>query len=301
MHEEDPSGPADVRVSDAWPALLSEVQRHPGRVIVCGAPDSGKSTFCWWLAEALSAAGRVAVVDADVGQSRIGPPACVGWRMLGASACETYFVGDVAPVSRPTACLAGTVRLARRAQRAGADWTIVDTTGWVSGPGALNLKHSKVDLLAPVRLVLIAREGELDGVARPWRRGSRVAIDRLEPRALAVKTSVERARWRETRFGEWLAGSSLRDVDLGSLSLVNTPPLDADPALLHGLLVGFLDAEGLMITLGLLQSVDWRESRAVVLCRPEALGAVGLRFGLIALNPDGTAATETGPRDRQGD
>lgn len=51
-------------------------QAAPGlRVIVVGVTDTGKSTFCRYLASCLVEAGiEVSLVDADVGHCTIGPP-----------------------------------------------------------------------------------------------------------------------------------------------------------------------------------------------------------------------------------
>ena len=51
--------------------------------LVLGASDTGKTTLVETLAGKLAEAGPVAVVDADIGQSHIGPPATVGWAMAG--------------------------------------------------------------------------------------------------------------------------------------------------------------------------------------------------------------------------
>jgi polynucleotide 5'-kinase involved in rRNA processing len=62
-------------------------------VLVLGARDTGKTTLVTYLAHALLAdGGSVVVVDADLGQSEIGPPTTVG---LG------YLRGRVARLAAP--------------------------------------------------------------------------------------------------------------------------------------------------------------------------------------------------------
>jgi polynucleotide 5'-hydroxyl-kinase GRC3/NOL9 len=52
---------------------ILETTRRPLVVMVVGAVDTGKTTFCTCLARALFERGmKVAVVDADLGQSDIG-------------------------------------------------------------------------------------------------------------------------------------------------------------------------------------------------------------------------------------
>ena len=62
--------PADLQVPLQWEQLAEQARTGWQRVVIIGGTDVGKSTLCWWLAEQLAPQGRVAVVDADVGQSR---------------------------------------------------------------------------------------------------------------------------------------------------------------------------------------------------------------------------------------
>ena len=160
--------PDDLQVPEQWAELCQEARAGWQRIIIVGGTDVGKSVLCWWLAEQLSKQGPTAVLDADVGQSRVGPPAAIGWRFTDAEAGEFYFVGEVTPAPRPADCIAGTVRLAQRAAAAGAEFTIVDTSGYVDGPGAVSLKKAKIELLAPALVIALGKAGrviECDGAA----------------------------------------------------------------------------------------------------------------------------------------
>src|SRR5947209_10904243 len=62
-----------------WDAALDRAAAMTGTVVLIGPPDSGKSTFALALANRLAEVGRpAAVIDADVGQSEIGPPGAIG-------------------------------------------------------------------------------------------------------------------------------------------------------------------------------------------------------------------------------
>ena len=61
--------------------------------MLIGAPDTGKSTVSRMIVEAgLSASKTVAYVDGDLGQAIVGPPTCVGLRILR----ENKDLGDLA-------------------------------------------------------------------------------------------------------------------------------------------------------------------------------------------------------------
>jgi GTPase SAR1 family protein len=73
----DPRRKLDV--PPEWGAAASEIfVRSLRTVLVIGGSAVGKSSFCRYLTEVLLARqAEVAFVDADIGQSNIGPPATV--------------------------------------------------------------------------------------------------------------------------------------------------------------------------------------------------------------------------------
>jgi polynucleotide 5'-hydroxyl-kinase GRC3/NOL9 len=93
--------------------LLSKNLIQKGICLILGASDTGKTTLAEALAKHLAKHQPVGVIDADIGQSHIGPPATVGWAVVDnpqidfspAAACAASagvggisFVGDVTPV-----------------------------------------------------------------------------------------------------------------------------------------------------------------------------------------------------------
>jgi len=55
--------------------LLNCLRDRPGVTLLLGATDTGKTTLIRQLACSLALHGRTAIIDCDVGQSSIGPPA----------------------------------------------------------------------------------------------------------------------------------------------------------------------------------------------------------------------------------
>src|SRR3989440_4823833 len=111
--------------------------------LILGTSDTGKTSLTARLAAALAARGeRVAVVDADVGQSEIGPPTTVGLgrvsgalaRLGDAEVLALEFVGDTSPVRYIRETADATGRLVRRALAAGVERALVDTGGLGAGP-----------------------------------------------------------------------------------------------------------------------------------------------------------------------
>lgn len=287
--------PTQIRISREWLQLL-EALPGGGRVLVVGPSDSGKTTLCQWLVGKLRERAPTAWVDADVGQSQVGPPACVGWRMAGAERESFYFVGDVTPATVPLAAAAATARAVHDAEAQGAGVAVIDTTGYLEGEGALALKSAKLELLAPLDLLAVGDSPPVRRLLAAWHRDQRLRVHRVPTaEGLRRKTPAERCEWRQRLFAASFAGCDLRRVGLRGLALSGLPTARelADRGLqwsdLSGLLVGFHDARRRGIVVGLLHSLDLRGGEMVVRTRPEAESAVGVSFGRIRLRPDGAS------------
>src|SRR5438094_62962 len=119
---------------------IAELSAHPGRVFVLGGVDAGKTTFARRLAaKALSSGQSVAIVDADLAQSTIGPPGTVGMKIVtgpddltdGVTPDAMAFVGSISPRGNILALVTGTAKLVMRAIEMGARLTIVDTSALI--------------------------------------------------------------------------------------------------------------------------------------------------------------------------
>jgi polynucleotide 5'-hydroxyl-kinase GRC3/NOL9 len=220
--------PGLIEAPDAWRGLSTRIDSEGGTILLLGASDSGKTTLLRWLMRTLTAAGRrVALVDSDIGQSTVGPPATVGL----AFAAPTYgdpglppialrFVGAVSPAGQDLPLAAGLRRLADKASAMGAEVLLVDTTGFVLGPAARRLKYHKIDLLAPRRVIALQRDEELEPILRLFEARKGMAISRLpvSPHAVARSFQVRRS-YRAQRFADYFRGSSLVELPLHGVGL----------------------------------------------------------------------------------
>ncbi|MBM3472745.1 MAG: hypothetical protein FJX75_05665 [Armatimonadetes bacterium] len=281
----------DLHVPGDWLTLREELAAGPPAVLVVGGSDSGKSTFCRWLAaEWAPKGGACWLIDADVGQSQLGPPATVGAAPVGSSEAAAFFAGDVSPRRVLPQMLAAFAEAVRAAREAAAKRIVVDTTGWTTGPDAVALKVAKAALLGEAHVVLIEREDELRAFRRAWRGLARFPVHRLEPVPEVRRRSPEERRAnREAAFRASLEGAVECEIDLrrvaasgiGSLSLPR-------PSVPTGLLLGLNDAGGRLLSLGVLERLDPATGRLQCLCRAEAGAAAEVRFGRLLLDPDGT-------------
>ncbi len=210
MNSPPDTAPHAIDMPSSWVWSATQIQQHRWRtILVIGATDRGKSTYCQFLSQTLLAAGeRVAVVDADVGQKDIGPPATItlGYPQRDTSLTQAepaawYFVGAVSPARHLLAAVLGARQLVDAAR---APRVIINTTGFVHGIGRI-LKGYKIEAIRPDVIVAIARGRELSAVLTPYRHYRTLRIS-ASPRAV-TKTPEQRRANRERAFAIYFAAA----------------------------------------------------------------------------------------------
>ncbi len=156
-----------------WLPGLDALRRLPdgGICLLIGGTDRGKTTFTTIVARTLAAEyERVAIIDADIGQSEIGPPGTVGAAWATGDAAKlhdlkpaaVFFVGAFAPVSVALEQVVATAQAVQWARARGAQRILIDTTGFISGPAARRLKAAKAQASQPNLVLGIAKDRELE-------------------------------------------------------------------------------------------------------------------------------------------
>lgn len=211
------------QVNQDWQKLANRIVKPQQIVLVIGATDAGKSTFCRYLVDTALAQGlKTAFVDADVGQSQIGPPTTIGMKSLtpettpvqfDGSADQLYFVGDLSPRSRYLETLTGTRLMVDSARETDADFIVIDTTGYIHDPQAVFLKQHKIELIRPNHLVGIGRSTELEQITACYDQQEWIKVYYLRShRNVRSKTSNARSRYRKARFDAYFSESSTQQI-----------------------------------------------------------------------------------------
>lgn len=238
----------EYQINADWKRLAEQIVKPNQRVLVLGASDTGKTTFCRYLIDtARTAALKVALVDADIGQSQIGPPTTVGMKLyefedtvninpsennsldtnsspsenkgeasrigsdLGAD--EIYFVGAISPQRNLLPILTGTRLMVDSAIDAGADFIVIDTTGYIHDGAAAMLKQQKIDLIRPNHTVCIGRTKNLDWIVGSYHNTNILKIHNLLPHQLVRSKSSElRKRNRQAKFSDYFQGAELQEI-----------------------------------------------------------------------------------------
>jgi polynucleotide 5'-hydroxyl-kinase GRC3/NOL9 len=251
------------------------------RVLVLGAVDVGKSTFCRELLCAANHAGRmIRLVDSDVGQKLIGPPACV---TLGQATSDAelsllglVFVGTTSPVRAWRQLISGTAHMV---ERAGDAVVVINTGGLLSGPGR-RLKLEKVSALKPDLVIGIGQDPELNAVLNE---ASDLRIMKLPSSPLARrKTEGERRAARREAFRAYFAPAIEVAIAMRDLEMIGAPTPHAYPPI--RLLVGLAAASGRDLGLGVVVSVDTDTATIICLTPVDPAKVALLRWGSITLD-----------------
>jgi len=213
---------SDLEILPEWVRAAQAVLARPGVVMVLGASDSGKTTLCRILAEHWRMAGRtVGLVDGDIGQSSIGPPATIGLAILSPHhrfpdspfPRLLYFVGSTSPPGHFLSHILGTQSLVQSAVHLGAEIVLVDTTGLITGAAAVSLKWHKFQAIRPQHVLALQRQGELEPILQLMEDQTSLQVHRLPVSAKAVRRShAARRKYREERFQEYFAQALRHDL-----------------------------------------------------------------------------------------
>lgn len=264
-------------MSSSWAAAL-EVVAAARVTLVLGATDTGKSTLVTRLAGALAGAGHaVGVVDADLGQSDVGPPTTVGLgrvrapiqRLAEAELVALEFLGVTSPACCMRQTAGSTARLVRRAQAIGCERVLVDTSGLVAGAFGHALKRLKLDAVRPDALVALQHADECEPILREYAGGPIVV--RLPAARTARRSAVARRQARQQALQAHLRGAVPVTLDLGRVA-TRAAPTGRGPAVTEaeGLLVGLGGHDGCTLGLGWVSAVDTARARLTVATRVEA-------------------------------
>ncbi|MBP8646552.1 MAG: hypothetical protein KBH99_10595 [Syntrophobacteraceae bacterium] len=235
----------EMDIPIAWERSLGMILSGGWRkILVLGETDSGKSTYCRYLAQQMVVQGfQVSMLDADIGQKDIGPPACIS-------------LGSVQPVRRndslakPGGSADGSSSPQEGADRTqkpeicgrtvwGESWRVTQEAWYFVGSVSpvqhllpmvvgitrllrLNrspfvlinttglvrglgtiLKAYKIEAVCPDVLVGIERKQELDPIFHEYRYLRTVRIP-SSPRAVP-KTPEERVAARQAAFGRYFS------------------------------------------------------------------------------------------------
>ena len=273
-----------------------------------GPVDVGKTTTATAIANAAIRAGlRTAVVDADTGQSDIGPPTTVAValpqyparQMDHWQAVSAFFVGDTTPQAVYPYLVEGTARALELARARRAEMIVVDTTGWVEGVAAVAAKVRKLRRVAPRHVVALQRHGEVEPILE--RLPAQFTVHRLRPAPQVRSRSPEvRRAIRAARFRRYFAAGRPHTLTLDAVPQTRPPVYagqevpqdrvlrDIPAAELLHVLVGLVEDDGWLRAVGTIVATAPDQDTVTVLAPAASLaGVAALQWGILRVAPSG--------------
>ena len=210
-------------VPSSWENAAKEVLslKKPVTVMVMGGVDSGKTSFCTFLAnEALRKKWKTSIIDADLGQSDVGPPSTIGFNFISEpvkdlfeiKAENAYFVGLTSPSGAVNKVIEGLTELKSRVMEADVDFLIINTDGWVDGEDAAKYKIQLTKTVFPSVVVGIRQEDELNPILTALKETKILAID--SPQLVQRRNREKRKILRELSYKKYLKQAKVQSFAL---------------------------------------------------------------------------------------
>lgn len=253
-------------MSQAWAErtaqqVLDRDTLQRGTCLLLGGVDTGKTTLAVALAKRLSARQPVGIIDADIGQSHLGPPTTVGWTVISnppidlsqLTATGISFVGDITPVRHLLQLTAGIAQGVQQLSKV-SDVIIIDTPGFIRGPAAAALWWTVHQILNPALILAVQRGDALADILvglGPF--GCR--LEQIQcPLDIPVKSAPERRRHRLIQFTKYFRDSCLYDINVNEVAVQSSRRLSRESLLSR--LVGLRDENGADIAVGVVTGLQ---------------------------------------------
>ena len=207
--------------------------------MVVGASDTGKTTLIKSLAFEINKFGHTCgIVDADMGQSDIGPPTTIGLGEFYDPSKNVnhfevkgiYFVGSITPKGYLLPTVVGTKIMVDKALKLGFDHVLIDTTGLIQGSLGRTLKEHKIELVNPDLIIILQRENECEYLIKRFKAISNHHIIVMKPsEEVRNKFPAERREYRERSLQAYFFNSKLKKLNLKGFYLLDIPLFSGNP------------------------------------------------------------------------
>ena len=220
-------------VPESWQAAVKTVlatESKPVVVMIVGAIDVGKTSFCAYLANmALREKLRVTFVDADLGQSDLGPPSTISSCRITRPIRDPFeieaedicFIGVTSPSGASSEVISGITKMTEKALKLGVDLVIVNTDGWVEGEDAVRYKLALAKRIKPSMLIGIQEQSELTFLLGALPEVQSVAVESSP--AVRKRDREERKLLRELGYKKHLKGAAVQSFPLNWVKVSGVP------------------------------------------------------------------------------
>jgi len=286
-------------IPKSWKDTVDETLslKSPVSIVVIGGVDTGKTSFCAYLANrALKEGRKVGIVDGDLGQSDTGPPGTVSLARVAkpvvdlscAEVESIAFAGATTPSKVFNASLNALRALKNRRLETDIDFLVVNTDGWVEGEEAISHKDRLVDVFAPSAVVAIQEGDELKPLLATLRDLKTFVVG--SPKTVRKRSQETRKVLRELAYKRYLKEAKVQCYSLGYVKIENGDPANLELTKMiddeGGPLVGLEDSTGRFLGIGILHFIDPRK-RVLKIYTPVRETIQTIRIGQVRLSLDG--------------
>lgn len=214
-------------------------------ILVMGAKDTGKTTFIRDLANELCRRGySVGIIDADIGQSDIGPPTTIGFGIVetvlenlrDAVLQNLYFVGSISPKGHLLPIITGTRKMLDKAFACGVQKILIDTTGLVTGQLGRVLKEHKIRIVHPDVIICLQKNQECEHILKLYQSFIKPRIIRCPPDSeCRTRSCTERRNYRDLVFQQYFKNAITITCALSEIGIFGARLFSGIPASSHEL------------------------------------------------------------------
>jgi len=221
----------DGSVLSSWEDIAEQLLSldKPVTVTVMGGVDSGKTSFCTFLVNsALKKKLKTGIIDADLGQSDVGPPSTVGFSFVDETVTDLFeidaqyavFVGSTSPSEAIRKIIAGLTCLKEKIIASCVDFLVINTDGWVEGEEASTYKIRLAKTVSSSAVVGLQKECELNPIVDSLDGERVLVID--SPQLIQPRSREIRKLLRELSYKKYMKGAKLQSFSLGWVKVRNS-------------------------------------------------------------------------------
>jgi len=206
------------------------MKNKPVTVMIAGGVDSGKTSFAAYLAnKGLRTKRIIAMIDADLGQSDVGPPSTIGFCRVTKPIRDPFemgaenvcFVGVTSPSGAVTRVIDGITGMKEKTKKRHVDILIINTDGWIEGEDAVRYKVALVKEIRPDVVVGIQEQNELTFLLGALTETQNIAIE-SSPFA-RKRDREERKLLRELGYKKFLKGAGVESFPISWVRISGVP------------------------------------------------------------------------------
>lgn len=220
-------------IPQSWENAVNTIldeKKEPVNVMIIGGVDSGKTSFCVYLANrALKMKRRVTIIDADLGQADVGPPSTIGscritkpirdpFQMNAENIC---FIGVTSPSNASAAVVDAIARLKEKALKRPVSILIINTDGWIEGEDAVRHKLSLIRQVKPDVLIGIQQQNELTFLLGAVTETQKMPVESSP--AVRKRDREERKLLREIGYKKYLKGAAVESFPISWVKISGMP------------------------------------------------------------------------------